>query len=181
MAGETGEGGRGGPVDGVNTPLLWGHGATVPVTYDRPMRDGTAKVLSALHRIAYRTTGGRVGRTIPGVNGPMLLLTTTGARTGRKHTVPLLYLDVDGTRVVVASWGGRDYPPDWYANLTVEPNVVVTVEQETYPATARTATPAEKAELWPLALDAYPGYATYQSRTDRDIPLVWLEPQKRSG
>ncbi|MBT8214917.1 MAG: nitroreductase family deazaflavin-dependent oxidoreductase, partial [Acidimicrobiia bacterium] len=91
------------------------------------------------------------------------------------HTVPLLYLDVDGTHVVIASWGGRDYPPDWYGNLVADPTVTVEWNGGRYDATARTASRVEKERMWPLALAAYPGYAEYQSRTERDIPMVWLQ------
>ena len=141
------------------------------------MRDRTAKALSSLHRVVFRSTGGRLGRRLPGIEGPMLLLTTTGARTGRPHTVPLLFLDVDDSHVVIASWGGRDYPPHWYTNLIADPEVSVEWEQGTYDARARTATTSEKERMWPLALAAHPGYAEYQSRTERDIPMVWLERQ----
>ncbi|NNC75858.1 MAG: nitroreductase family deazaflavin-dependent oxidoreductase [Acidimicrobiia bacterium] len=142
------------------------------------MRDFTAQILSSIHRVVFRGTGGRLGRRLPGIDGPMLLLTTTGAKTGRKHTVPLLFLDVDDTHIVIASWGGRDYAPDWFLNLVAEPSVEVEWERGSYAATARVAAPEEKKQLWPLAVEAYSGYTEYQSRTDRDIPMVWLERQR---
>ena len=90
------------------------------------MRDITAKQLARIHRLAFQTSKGRIGRRL--VDNDMLLLTTTGRRSGRSHTVPLLYLS-DGIDVmVVASWGGRDYPPDWYLNLLAEPMVSVQVD-----------------------------------------------------
>src|SRR5918994_5462186 len=79
------------------------------------MRDATARRLSRLHVLVYRLTGGRIGRRL--VNNDMLLLTTCGARTGRKHTVPLLYLRDGETLVVIASWGGRPKNPHWFTNL----------------------------------------------------------------
>lgn len=138
------------------------------------MRDGTAKRLSQLHRVVYRVTGGRIGRRL--VRNDMLLLTTTGAKTGRKHTRPLLYLS-DGHRFVVfASWGGRPYHPDWYVNLVRTPQAVVQVRGRREPVRARTATAAERNVWWPRALAAYHGYRVYQSHTDREIPVVFLEP-----
>lgn len=104
----------------------------------------------------------------------MLLLTTTGHRSGTPHTVPLLYLAIDDAYVVVASWGGRDYPPHWFTNLEHTPQVHVQVGDSRFPALARVATDDERPALWSQAVETYPGYATYQSRTTRLIPLVWL-------
>jgi deazaflavin-dependent oxidoreductase (nitroreductase family) len=106
----------------------------------------------------------------------MLLLTTTGAKTGRKHTLPLLYLR-DGDRlIVIASWGGRPYHPDWFANLQANPDAIVQVSDKRWDVRARTATPEERDEWWPRVLDAYHGYGIYQSHTERVIPIVFLEP-----
>jgi deazaflavin-dependent oxidoreductase (nitroreductase family) len=77
----------------------------------------------------------------------------------------------------VASKGGDDRNPDWYGNLVADPDVEVTVDGTTRPMRARTATADEKAELWPTVTQAYKGYAAYQRRTERDIPLVILEPR----
>jgi deazaflavin-dependent oxidoreductase (nitroreductase family) len=79
--------------------------------------------------------------------------------------------------VLVASKGGDDRHPDWYRNLVAEPDVEITVNGTTRPMRARTATAAEKAELWPAIVAAFSGYAAYQRRTDRDIPVVILEPR----
>ena len=144
------------------------------------MRDGTVKALSRLHTLVYRASGGRVGRKLPGIDGPMLLLTTTGRVTGSPHTVPLLYLRVESSWVVVASFGGRPNHPEWYRNLVAEPAATIEVEGRTVPVRAQPATPEEKERLWQLALDAYPGYESYQARTERDIPLVWLHERPRS-
>ena len=137
------------------------------------MRDGTAKVLSALHRVTYRVSRGRVGKRL--VDNDMLLLTTRGRKSGRVHTVPLLYIR-DGSRlVVVASWGGRPYHPDWYLNLAADPAATVELPGERFAATARTAGEEERVRLWPMVVAAWHDYATYQARTDRLIPLVLLE------
>lgn len=136
------------------------------------MRDRTAKNLSAFHALLYRATRGVIGRRF--VNNDMLLLTTVGRRTGKPHTIPLLYLRDGDDLAIVASWGGRDNHPEWYLNLVTEPAVEVQVLGNRMRMSARTASPAERARLWPQVLDAYDGYATYQSRTDREIPIVLL-------
>lgn len=111
----------------------------------------------------------------------MLLLTTIGRTTGEPHTVPLLYLRSDESLVVIASYGGRDRHPDWYLNLIDNPRVHVKTPKSQDWMTARAAEPAEREAWWPRVVDAYDGYATYQSRTRREIPLVFLEPPTKSG
>ncbi len=137
------------------------------------MRDGTAKHLSTLHTLLYRATRGVIGRRL--VSNDMLLLTTVGRRTARAHTVPLLYLRDEDRLAVVASWGGRNGHPHWYLNLVAEPRVRVQVRGRRMEMTARTASPEQRDRLWPQAVAAYDGYATYQGRTDREIPIVILE------
>jgi deazaflavin-dependent oxidoreductase (nitroreductase family) len=136
------------------------------------MRDATARRLSQLHRVLYRLTRGVVGRRL--VDNDMLLLTTRGQRTGRPHTVPLLYLQDGDTFVVIASWGGRPYHPDWYHNLQTHPEALVQVRSKSLPVTARTATSDERDLWWHRVLAAYEGYRVYQSHTDRVIPVVFL-------
>ena len=138
------------------------------------MRDRTAKNLSTLHTLLYKATGGVIGRRL--VDNDMLLLTTVGRRTGKLHTVPLLYLRNGSDLAVVASWGGRDNHPEWYLNLVIEPQVGVQILSNRLRMSARTATSAERMRLWPQVLAAYNGYATYQGRTDREIPIVILTP-----
>jgi deazaflavin-dependent oxidoreductase (nitroreductase family) len=143
------------------------------------MRDAQVRSRSQLHRRIYQATGGRIGRRL--VRNDMLLLTTVGRRTGREHIVPLLYLRDGSTFVVIASFGGRDRHPEWYLNLLVEPEVEVQVAGERFGALARTADPGERARWWPRAVAAYGDYARYQSRTEREIPMVFLEPATGSG
>ena len=138
------------------------------------MRDLTAKRLSALHRSAYRLTGGRIGKRL--VNNDMLLLTTTGRRSGTSHTVPLLFLPDRDDVIVIASWGGRDYPPDWYANLVQQPQVAVQVDGRRWEAQAAVMAPPERDLWWQRAVEAYDGYRDYQSRTERLIPIVRISP-----
>jgi F420H(2)-dependent quinone reductase len=138
------------------------------------VRDSTARRLSRLHVLLYRFTGGTVGRRL--VRNDMLLLTTRGSGSGKPHTVPLLYLRDGASLVVIASWGGRTHNPDWYRNLEFDPRAVVQVRWKRWPVQARTATDGERARWWPRIVAAYPGYRTYQSRTDRVIPVVFLDP-----
>lgn len=139
------------------------------------MRDATARRLSQLHAVAYRLTGGRIGRRL--VHNDMLLLTTRGAVTGRRHTVPLLFLRDGETLVVIASWGGRPNNPQWFRNLMAHPEATVQVRSDRWPVRARAATPDEREKWWPRVLAAYKGYREYQSHTDRVIPVVFLEPR----
>ena len=131
-----------------------------------------ARRLSTLHTLTYRLTGGRVGRRL--VHNDMLLLTTTGRHSGRKHTIPLLYLHDGDNIIVIASWGGRDYPPHWYLNVTADPNVGVQINAETWTAAARELNEPERSLWWDRAVVAYAGYGEYQSRTDRVIPVLRL-------
>lgn len=137
------------------------------------MRDSTAKILSTVHSAAFRLTAGRLGRRL--VNNDMLLLTTTGRVTGEPHTVPLLYLREGEQLVVIASWGGRDYHPEWYLNLLANPQADVSIGSETHAVRATTASEDERSKLWPRITDAYSGYTEYQARTDRVIPIVLLD------
>jgi len=106
---------------------------------------------------------------------PTLLLTTIGRKSGRSLTMPLIF-DRDGDRyVVVASKGGAPEHPAWYLNLLDHPEVQVQVKAERFPARARTASGTERASLWAQMVRLYPPYATYQTRTDRQIPVVVLE------
>ena len=143
------------------------------------MRDNSVRFWSRAHRTIYRLTGGVIGGRL--VDNDMLLMSTRGFRTGRMHTVPLLYLEDGDCLVVIASYGGRDRNPAWYENLRAEPRVRVQIGSEKGLMLARTATGAERIDWWPRIEAAYPGYATYQSRTDRVIPVVILEPLQEGG
>jgi deazaflavin-dependent oxidoreductase (nitroreductase family) len=137
------------------------------------MKDATARRLSRFHAILLRLSRGRIGLRV--VDNDMLLLTTRGRRSGRPHTVPLLYLRDGDDLIVIASWGGRDYHPDWYLNLTADPSAYVGFGGATRPVTARTTVGEERAAWWKRAVEAHDGYAGYQRRTDREIPIVRLE------
>ena len=129
--------------------------------------------LGRFHVRIYRLTGGRfVGRV---GKAPILLLTTTGRRSGQPRTAPLLYLEDGDQLAIVASFGGQPKHPVWYLNLTTNPEVDVQVGRERFTATARTATTEERARLWPLFVEMYPSYAGYEKKTTREIPVVLLE------
>ncbi|MBI1885741.1 MAG: nitroreductase family deazaflavin-dependent oxidoreductase [Chloroflexi bacterium] len=140
------------------------------------MEPSLIKFVSALHVFWYRLTGGLIGGRAAGGN-PVLLLTTSGRRTGNERTTPLLYLQDGENFVVVASYGGSDYHPAWWLNLKANPESAVQIRGERLRAKAEEAGPEEKARLWPLLTKMYPGYDDYQRRTERQIPVVILRPQ----
>lgn len=130
------------------------------------------------HAIAYRATNGLVGHYFPGAP-PVLLLDHVGARSGKRRTTPLVYLRDGADFVVVASKGGYPRNPAWFHNLRANPDVTIQVGPLHRAVRARVATPQERARLWPKVVDTYGGYAYYQQRTEREIPLVILEPRAR--
>lgn len=136
------------------------------------MRDSTAKHLSTLHTMLYKASRGHVGKRL--VDNDMLLLSTTGRKTGTTHTVPLLYLRDGDDYVVIASWGGRDHHPHWYLNLRAHPLATAQVRRDRFPVRATTANPHRRNQLWPRVLEAYDGYRSYQAKTSREIPVVIL-------
>lgn len=129
------------------------------------------------HVEKYRETDGEVGHEWqPGVY--TLLLTTAGRTTGEAYTTPLIYREDGDDYVVVASKGGADSDPDWYRNLVADPRVEIQVADEVMPATARTASEDEKQRLWPKMAEVWPDYDAYAGRTDRDIPVVIITPER---
>ena len=125
-----------------------------------------------IHTMLYRNSNGAIGGTI--ASSPVLLLTTTGRRTGRERTVPLLYL-MDGRNVVlVASNGGAVRHPSWWLNLQATPEAWIQIKTRRQRVKAEEASAADKRRLWPLVTAMYPGYQRYQDITDRDIPVVIL-------
>jgi deazaflavin-dependent oxidoreductase (nitroreductase family) len=132
--------------------------------------------MESSHRFLQRLTRGRVGWKIAGM--PVLELTTTGRRSGERRATMLTSPLMDGDAyVVVASRGGDDRHPAWFLNLRDDPNVEVVVEGHPRIAmTARIANPEERARLWPRITSKYANYAGYQQKTEREIPLVLLEP-----
>jgi deazaflavin-dependent oxidoreductase (nitroreductase family) len=108
---------------------------------------------------------------------PVLLLSTTGRRSGKQRTTPLIYGRSGEDYLVVASKGGAPAPPAWYLNLSANPDVDVQVKADRFRARARTATPEERGAAWRTMTAIWPAYDSYQARTEREIPVVVLEPQ----
>jgi deazaflavin-dependent oxidoreductase (nitroreductase family) len=126
------------------------------------------------HVDRYRATGGEEGYEWQ--NGTtILLLTTTGRKSGKHYTSPLIFREQDGRFIVVASKGGAPEAPDWFKNLEADPAVDVQVKDDAFAARARVADADEKPELWKLMAEVWPDYDKYQQKTDREIPVVVLE------
>jgi deazaflavin-dependent oxidoreductase (nitroreductase family) len=134
-------------------------------------------ILTHLDRLLVRASHGRVSTVVGTRFHPhIVLLRASGARTGRVRDVPLLAL-LDGPRVVlIASRGGHPRHPAWYHNLRAHPRASVTVQGQTRHCLAREAEGAERVELWRRAVEFYPGYAAYQARVGRRVPVLVLEP-----
>jgi deazaflavin-dependent oxidoreductase (nitroreductase family) len=154
-----------------------------PKGLDSALTKKIMKVASKAHVAVFKATSGRIGskwRVGAGFKkpAPTLLLEHIGRKSGTTFTTPLLYLVDAENLVVVASQGGMPKNPQWFANLTANPETRVHLRGERGRAVrARVATPAEKAELWPRLVDVYADYDRYQSWTDREIPVVILEPR----
>lgn len=128
------------------------------------------------HVQVYRDTRGAIGHEWqPGVF--TLLLTTKGRVSGDPHTTPLIYTEHDDGYVVIASKGGAAEHPDWYRNLDENPKVELQVGSDFIPATARTASGSERERLWGEMAEIWPDYDEYAKKTDREIPVVVLEPR----
>jgi deazaflavin-dependent oxidoreductase (nitroreductase family) len=146
---------------------------------DQPAGRRPSKLASALqnavtrvHSVLYRSSNGAIGGRL--ANSPVLLLTTTGRRSGKHRTVPLLYLVDGGNVVLVASNGGAVKHPAWWLNLQTTPEAWIQMQSIRRRVKAEQASAAEKQRLWPRLTAMYPGYKRYQEITDRDIPVVIL-------
>ena len=135
------------------------------------------------HTNRYLESGGTEGHmykmNVPGrgeIVAPALLLTTTGRKSGDKYIFPLFYGEDGGKYFVVASKGGAPEHPGWYRNMLANPEVEVQVGTKKLKARARTVSGAERAKLWTKALEFWPPYADYAKKTDREIPVVMLDP-----
>jgi deazaflavin-dependent oxidoreductase (nitroreductase family) len=130
------------------------------------------------HVLRYQETDGEVGYIWNGV--PILLLTTTGRKSGQPRTTPLIYGRDGDDLLVVASMGGAPQHPNWYRNLLAHPAAQIQVRADHVEVMARTAGEDEKPRLWRIVTDQWPNYDVYQSRTDRVIPVVVLSPSARA-
>ncbi len=135
----------------------------------------TVQCMTGINNVVYRLSAGRVAGHVPS-GAPICLLTTVGRRTGRRRTVPLLYLQHGDDLVVVASRGGMSTHPAWYLNVLADPEVTVETGATNRRARARRANADETARVWPALVAAYEHFDAYQQRTDRAIPVVILSP-----
>ena len=135
------------------------------------------RTANLLHRTVLTVSGGRIGSQAGPM--PVVELRHVGRKSGKEYRTLLTSpLQENGGYVLVASKGGDDRDPDWYRNLVAHPDVDLVARGTTIPVTARTATDEERAELWPRIEAVYKGYAGYQARTDRVIPVVICEPRE---
>ena len=136
---------------------------------------GLWKVISTSHVFWYRLTGGLIGHRVGATRA--LLLDHVGSRTGKRYTTPLTYGQDRKNFLLVASKGGSARHPAWYGNLVANPDVDVQVGPRRIKMRARTASAEEKPRLWSIMVREWPGYDGYQRNTDREIPVVVLEPR----
>ncbi|WP_405804335.1 nitroreductase family deazaflavin-dependent oxidoreductase [Streptomyces sp. NBC_00210] len=122
----------------------------------------------------YESSGGAKGTTLRGM--PVIVLTTKGAKSGKIRKSPLMRVEHDGAYAVVASLGGAPKNPVWYYNVVADPQVELQDGPVRQDMTAREVTGDEKAVWWKRAVEAYPDYAAYQKKTEREIPVFVLEP-----
>ncbi|MCU1656328.1 MAG: hypothetical protein JWO57_984 [Pseudonocardiales bacterium] len=134
----------------------------------------TSTLYGKEHIDRYRETEGEDGYRWRN-DTTILILTTTGRRSGKQRDHALIYRDYGDAYLIVASKGGADEAPEWYQNLEANPNVQVQIKGERFAARARTATPEEKPEMWAVMVEAWPDYQNYQTKTTREIPVVVLE------
>ncbi len=132
------------------------------------------KVVAATHVALFRATHGRIGGSMMG--GKVLLLTTTGSKTGKARTVPVMQFDSDGRRFVIASAGGQAQHPAWFKNLQKTPTATVELPGERYQARANVLEGAERARIWKLVTERAPNFAAYEKKAagKREIPVVEL-------
>jgi len=139
--------------------------------------DVGAKLLESGHRLMLKVSGGRYPRTVMGMQP--IELHAIGRKTGERRSTLLTAPICEENRVVlVASKGGAKDHPIWYKNIVANPDVELTINDRTRRMRARTASPEEKADLWPTIVGRYKGYAEYQRSTEREIPVVICEPDR---
>ena len=130
------------------------------------------KAITALHRVAFDVSGGRVGATL--IGNPVSILTTTGRKSGQPRDTPLFAYPDGDDYIVVASNGGTATAPAWFLNLQANPEATIRSAGSTHAVRAEVLTSQEKATWWPVLTQRYKGYASYQAKTDRDIPVIRL-------
>jgi deazaflavin-dependent oxidoreductase (nitroreductase family) len=128
------------------------------------------KVMVFLYNVSDGRIGGKMGKA------PVLLLTTTGRKTGKQRTLPLIYIMDSSAYVITASAGGADKHPGWFFNIRSNPQATIQVKDKQIKVTAEIAGPEKKPELWARLVEVAPNFAGYQKRTSREIPMVILHP-----
>jgi deazaflavin-dependent oxidoreductase (nitroreductase family) len=161
----------------VETKSPWYTRALLPIVTSRP---GAWFFRQWMHRVdtpLLKLTAGRVSFASA---YPVLLLTTTGAKTGKERTVPLLYVEREDGFAVLGTRFGSQQHPGWYHNLRKNPEAVVHIKGKWYDCTAREADDDERAEIWNAATQVYEGYEAYAPRAKRKIPIIVLSPETES-
>ena len=136
------------------------------------LRRAAIRAAGRTHLALYRASRGRVLGSVAGM--PVLLLTTTGRRSGRTRTTPLTFFRDGDEVVLIGSFGGSDRPPAWWLNLQAQPRAMIEIGTTRKAVTARAASAEERERLWAVITGTYSGYARYQQRTARRIPVVLL-------
>ena len=134
------------------------------------------RMISGTHEFWYRLSGGLIGGRVGGL--PILLLTTTGRKSGKKRTMPLVYLQDGDDIVIIASNGGSDRHPAWWLNLKDKPEAEVQVGRDAKTFVAEKATGEERERLWRQVVEMYKGYDEYRRMTEREIPVVILRSER---
>ncbi len=130
----------------------------------------------AIYILLYRLTGGKFGGKVQGLG--VLLLTTTGRKTGQPRTTPLGYFEAEGNYVIIASNAGSDRHPAWFHNLRNNPHATIQINDRTFEVSAELAGPDQRGLLWARLVEIAPAYANYAKKTRREIPLITLRPVK---
>ncbi len=138
------------------------------------LRARALKALFKAHTLIYEASDGRIGAHGGGV--PMLLLSVTGRKSGKKHSTPLVYFQDGESYVVVGSDGAAKRDPQWWKNLKVDPMGEIRVGRNKFPVKATLATGPERERLWEIGKTVNPRWAKYQTRTERELPVVVLTP-----
>jgi deazaflavin-dependent oxidoreductase (nitroreductase family) len=153
-----------------------------PKQLNSPLVSKVMKYAGKAHVWVYRRTGGKIGanwRVGAGFKKPVptLLLEHIGRKSGRRLVSPLVFIEDGADVIVVASQGGRDTDPQWYRNLVANPDAHIEIGSDRRAVRAVTASPEERARLWPKLVEAYADFDTYQSWADREIPVIILKPR----
>ncbi len=131
------------------------------------------KLLTKINIFVYGISGGKLMNKLQGM--PIVMVTMTGAKSGRTIKIPLMYVRHESGFILVASQGGMPKHPAWYFNLQANPSIQITHDGKTRDYSARQVSDEEKAALWPTCVEYYPDYEIYQQRTERNIPVFLCE------